>query len=305
MSGCLFGPASVRIRVHANEVAISTSFVTNADSPGRVEGVALVTGGTGGLGQAVVAELLDAGAQVVSPWLVERERECDRAGPRRPRRAAPGRGQPARGRRRGRGGGGARSTARSARWSTWSAASPRAERLHEEPPETLEKMLALNLTTAVNASRAALPALIEGDGGAIVCVGAKTALEPFSGGAAYSISKAAVLALVQGARRRVPRGRRPGQRGPAERDRHARQPRVDARRRLRHLGAAGRDRPRDPLPLLAGLGADLGRLDPGLRPRLSAACCATATSGWSPARSVSARWGTGSRSSRSGCTSRR
>src|SRR5688572_24903720 len=44
--------------------------------PGRVEGVALVAGGTGGLGQAVVAELLDAGATLVVPWVVEREREA-------------------------------------------------------------------------------------------------------------------------------------------------------------------------------------------------------------------------------------
>src|SRR5262245_42814668 len=42
---------------------------------GSLDGVALVTGGTGGLGQAVVAELLEAGAQVVAPWLVEKERE--------------------------------------------------------------------------------------------------------------------------------------------------------------------------------------------------------------------------------------
>ena len=41
-----------------------------------VEGVALVTGGTGGLGRAVVAELLDAGAQVVVPWVAERERDA-------------------------------------------------------------------------------------------------------------------------------------------------------------------------------------------------------------------------------------
>ena len=42
----------------------------------RVEGVALVTGGTGGLGRAVVAELLDAGAQVVVPWVAARERDA-------------------------------------------------------------------------------------------------------------------------------------------------------------------------------------------------------------------------------------
>jgi NAD(P)-dependent dehydrogenase (short-subunit alcohol dehydrogenase family) len=34
-------------------------------------------------------------------------------------------------------------------------------------------------------------------GGAIVCVGTRAALEPFSGGGPYAVSKAAVLALVR------------------------------------------------------------------------------------------------------------
>jgi NAD(P)-dependent dehydrogenase (short-subunit alcohol dehydrogenase family) len=70
-------------------------------------------------------------------------------------------------------------------------------RFHEEPIETLEKMLALNLMTAARMCRAALPSLMEGDGGTIVCVGAKHALAPFPGGAAVSTSKAALLALVK------------------------------------------------------------------------------------------------------------
>ncbi len=69
----------------------------------------------------------------------------------------------------------------------------------------MEKMLALNLNTALNTSRAALPKMIEAGGGSIVCVGTKVAYEPFSGGAAYAISKSAILALVRVARRRVPR----------------------------------------------------------------------------------------------------
>ena len=36
---------------------------------------AIVTGGTGGLGSAVVARLLDDGWRVVAPWIVESERE--------------------------------------------------------------------------------------------------------------------------------------------------------------------------------------------------------------------------------------
>src|SRR5947199_10678479 len=36
---------------------------------------AIITGGTGGLGSAVVARLLDEGWRVVVPWVVERELE--------------------------------------------------------------------------------------------------------------------------------------------------------------------------------------------------------------------------------------
>ena len=39
--------------------------------------------------------------------------------------------------------------------------------------------------------------MLDGGGGAIVCVGTKVAYQPFSGGAAYAISKSAVLALVR------------------------------------------------------------------------------------------------------------
>lgn len=164
--------------------------------PGTVEGVALVTGGTGGLGQAVVAELLEAGAQVVTTWLVEAEREAAEA---------------AFGDREGLTLVEANLLEDGAEVAVKAAGElgplsalvnlvggfAAGERLHESPPADLDKMLALNLSTAVNASRAAIPAMLAGDGGAIVCVGTKVAFQPFSGGAAYAISKAAVLALVR------------------------------------------------------------------------------------------------------------
>jgi NAD(P)-dependent dehydrogenase (short-subunit alcohol dehydrogenase family) len=168
----------------------------SADSPGRVEGVAIVTGGTGGLGQAVVAELLDAGAQVVAPWLVEGERESieESLGDRDGLHLVEANLLE---------GGAETVVAEAVKHGSLSSVVnlvggfAAGGRVHEEGPEVMEKMLALNLTTALNSSRAALPAMVEGDGGAIVCVGTKTALEPFSGGAAYAVSKAAVLALVK------------------------------------------------------------------------------------------------------------
>ena len=164
--------------------------------PGRLEGVALVTGGTGGLGQAVVAELLEAGAQVVAPWLVEAERDGI---------------QKALGDREGltlveanllEGGAEAAVAAAKEQGPLTALVNlvggfAAGDRIHETGPETFDKMLALNLTTALNASRAAIPELLAGGGGAIVCVGTKVAYEPFSGGAAYAISKSAVLALVR------------------------------------------------------------------------------------------------------------
>ncbi|MCE3266931.1 MAG: short-chain dehydrogenase/reductase [Solirubrobacterales bacterium] len=162
----------------------------------RVEGVALVTGGTGGLGKAVVRELLDAGAHVVTTWLVDSEREA---------------AEEAFGDRDGLtlveanlledGGDVATRTAAEAgplkALVNLVGGFAAGERLHAEDSPGMEKMLALNLTTAVNASRAAVPAMLDAGGGAIVCVGTKVALQPFSGGAAYAVSKAAVLALVR------------------------------------------------------------------------------------------------------------
>lgn len=179
--------------MHVYEVVIAPTFMTDA---ARIEGVALVTGGTGALGRAVLAELLDAGAQVVATWVAEHERDAvaDELGERDNLHLVEadllG------------GGAGAAVEAASGHGELRSLVNlaggfAAGERLHEAPPEQLEKMLALNLSTAVNASRAALPRLLEAGGGAIVCVGTKTAFEPFSGGAAYAISKAAVLALVR------------------------------------------------------------------------------------------------------------
>jgi NAD(P)-dependent dehydrogenase (short-subunit alcohol dehydrogenase family) len=165
--------------------------------PGQVDGVIVVTGGTGGLGSAVIADLLDAGAQVVTTWLVARERERFESSELGGRdgltlveanlledgaAAAVGAAREL---------GSVRGVVNVAGGFAAGA------RFHEADPGELDKLMALNLKTAANTSRAAVPAILDAGGGSIVCVGARAALEPFSGGSSYAISKASVLALVR------------------------------------------------------------------------------------------------------------
>lgn len=60
-----------------------------------------------------------------------------------------------------------------------------------------ERMLMLNLRPTFLVTRAALPALVDGGGGGIVCVSARAAERPFSGSSAYATAKAAVAAFAQ------------------------------------------------------------------------------------------------------------
>lgn len=60
-----------------------------------------------------------------------------------------------------------------------------------------DRMFALNLTTALNAGRAALPHLEASEAGRIVNVGSAAALNPGAGMGAYGASKAAVHALTR------------------------------------------------------------------------------------------------------------
>ena len=163
----------------------------------ELSGTALVTGGTGGLGSAVVAELLDAGARVVSTWRQEKERD----------RAAEAFGE-----REGFGLVEADLTSEDGAAGAVDAAAGAGDlkavvnlvggfsapgRLHEAPLKDFQRQLELNLMTAARVSRAALPAMLEAGGGAIVCVGTRAALQPFSGAAGYAVSKAALLTLVR------------------------------------------------------------------------------------------------------------
>jgi NAD(P)-dependent dehydrogenase (short-subunit alcohol dehydrogenase family) len=154
---------------------------------------AIVTGGTGGLGAAVVARLLDDGWRVVVPWIVERELErveerpgleliqADLFDPEAVATvvgAASGEAAPLRGLVNLVGGFAA------------------GNRVHETPIEEFEKQFRLNLRPTYLMTAAAVPHMIDQGKGSIVCVGTRAALQPFSGAAGYISSKAAVVAFA-------------------------------------------------------------------------------------------------------------
>ena len=155
---------------------------------------AIVTGGTGGLGSAVVARLLSDGWRVVVPWIVERELErvsprdgleliqADLTDPDAVRavvaagcddREAPLRGI-----------------------VNLVGGFAAGGRVHETPVDEFEQQFALNLRPTYLVTQAALPYIVEVGGGSIVCVGTRAALHPFPGAAGYISSKAAVIAFA-------------------------------------------------------------------------------------------------------------
>ncbi len=155
---------------------------------------AIITGGTGGLGSAVVGRLLDDGWRVVVPWIVESELE--RVPPRDGMElvqadlfdpdavasvVAVGAGSgeaPLRGVVNLVGGFAA------------------GGRVHETPIEEFDEQFRLNLRPTYLMIQAAVPHLLSGGGGSIVCVGTRAALQPFPGAAGYISSKAGVIALA-------------------------------------------------------------------------------------------------------------
>ena len=150
----------------------------------------IVSGGTGGLGAAVTATLLEAGWRVVVPYVEERELERVERHPRLELIAAD-------------------LFEAAAAADVVAAAGERlgalvnlvggfasGGRVHETPVEEFEEQFRLNLRPAYLLCHAALPRMLESGGGSIVCVSTRAALRPFSGAAGYISSKAAVLAFV-------------------------------------------------------------------------------------------------------------
>ena len=155
-----------------------------------MERTAIVTGGTGGLGAAVTRTLIDDGWRVVVPWYEERELarvdeherldlvQADLTDPASAAavvaRAGDGLGA----------------------LVNLVGGFAQGERVHETPVEDFERLMRLNLRPTYLMSAAALPVMMDGGGGAIVCVSARAAVQPFPGAGGYITAKAAVLAFV-------------------------------------------------------------------------------------------------------------
>ena len=161
--------------------------------------VALVTGGSGALGQAVTHRFLADGAVVCVPWIVEAERARLEAS------VDPG----------------ARSRLMLERCdvaddAAMAALAARARERHgrvdvlvtavggfamgglvDTDRAAWDQQLTLNLTTTYVAARAVLPAMLAAGSGRIVAVASRAVVPPAGGFIAYTVAKAGVIAFVQ------------------------------------------------------------------------------------------------------------
>ncbi len=161
--------------------------------------VALVTGGSGALGQAITHRFLADGAVVCVPWIVERERErleasvdaatrarlmlerCDVGDDAAMAELA------------------ARTLKRHGRVDVLVTAVGGFAMggLVDTDRATWDTQLTLNLTTTYVAARAVLPAMLSAGSGRIVAVASRAVVPPAGGFIAYTVAKAGVIAFVQ------------------------------------------------------------------------------------------------------------
>jgi NAD(P)-dependent dehydrogenase (short-subunit alcohol dehydrogenase family) len=153
------------------------------------ERTVLITGGTGGLGRAVVAAFAANGWRVV----VLDMRPAELEGAEVVEADLTDAGDVARAMRTVTADAGAPLRAVANLVGGFAADQPVAE----TAVEVFEAQFALNLRPTYLVTQAALPALVAAGGGSIVCVSSRSALHPFAGAAGYCASKAAVITFAQ------------------------------------------------------------------------------------------------------------
>lgn len=150
---------------------------------------ALITGGTGGLGRAVVAVFVADAWRVVVPAT----RRAELAGAELVQADLTDPGDVA----RAVGAATAQPEAPLGAVVNLVGGFADGQRVADTPLADFEAQFALNLRPTYLVTQAALPALVGAGGGAVVCVSSRSALQPFAGAAGYCASKAAVIAFAQ------------------------------------------------------------------------------------------------------------
>lgn len=161
-------------------------------------GGVIVTGGTGGLGRAVVRRLLERGTRVAVPYRSEKDWQALRAsvpgatalhGEGVSDLADPDAARAFVGAAVGRLGSldGVAAIA-----GAWAGGTP----FEAAPPEEWERLMRTNLSTVSAICRASLPHLLK-QGGSVVTIGSQAAETAGAGAAAYAVAKVSVHALTR------------------------------------------------------------------------------------------------------------
>ncbi len=161
--------------------------------------VALVTGGSGALGQAITHRFLAEGAVVCVPWIVESERERLQTSVDAPARSRLMLERCDVGDDAAMAALAARTLQRHGRIDVLVTAVGGFAMggLIDTDRATWDGQLNLNLTTTYVASRAVLPAMLAAGAGRIVAVASRAVVPPAGGFIAYTVAKAGVIAFVQ------------------------------------------------------------------------------------------------------------
>jgi NAD(P)-dependent dehydrogenase (short-subunit alcohol dehydrogenase family) len=155
----------------------------------------LVTGGTGGLGVAVVEAFMEHDWRVVVPWIYEQEveRVGERPGVELVRADLYDPDDVARAVRAATGHEGAPLKALANLVGGYHGPG----KVADAPLADFERMFELNLKPTYLVTQAVIPHLVAAGGGAIVCVSSRAGVMPFAGAAGYCAAKAAVLAFAK------------------------------------------------------------------------------------------------------------
>jgi NAD(P)-dependent dehydrogenase (short-subunit alcohol dehydrogenase family) len=161
--------------------------------------VALVTGGSGALGQAITHRFLADGAVVCVPWVVEHERQRLEASVHAPARARLMLEHCNVGDDAAMAGLVARTVERHGRIDVLVTAVGGFAMggLVETDRATWEAQIGLNLTTTYVAAHAVVPGMLAAGSGRVVAVASRAVVPPSGGFIAYTVAKAGVIAFVQ------------------------------------------------------------------------------------------------------------